>query len=305
MDGTVVGHLRGYKTELVGLPSDILMFDPNGSAFVLGPYGVDPRPVPEASAPPFFRWGAPTGCTAIPSAADIYLGTTRVVLCGPTDHPPGWERFVAIHDGGLQEPLIDKPASGANGSWAWALWNHAGDRLLAQWTDEQQGPTTYLLGVDLSPLPVLVGASGRPMESIGVGWAVGDDIVVHVPSRSTELGPAGVYLVSTDRPPTLVYTTGEHKVEVGMWYFSSRWPAVYIDQPTSGSVFSEDLIQVRGFVTPGSTLRVAHATSVAVADDGSWSATVELEPGPNYLEAVATLDGVDGAAAPVFVEYSP
>ncbi|GEM_PF-6229801 len=309
MDGTVVGHLSGYRTELRGLPSDILMFDTDGATYTLGPYGLTPsQPLGsdlQDDAPPFFRWGAPTGCTAIPSASNTYLGTTRIVMCDPTDDPPGWGRFVAIHDGGFREPLFGRPRPSANGSWMWALWNHAGDRLLAQWADPTGDPTAFVIGDDSSPRPSLVGTAEEPMRSTAVGWDTTDAVVAFFPSPPTEMGPAGVYRVPIDGPPILVYATQGHTVEVGMWHFSGRWPAVYIDFPTSGSVVTEGLIEVRGYVTPGSTLRIAHATSVSIDDDGSWTATVELEPGINYLEVIATLDGADGAAEPVTVEYTP
>jgi hypothetical protein len=72
-------------------------------------------------------------------------------------------------------------------------------------------------------------------------------------------------------------------------------PYLAVESPTTGTTVDRPAIDVRGRTTPGRTVEVLDEdggmTVAAVDESGAFCATVELEPGPNYLLVISAVAG--------------
>lgn len=78
---------------------------------------------------------------------------------------------------------------------------------------------------------------------------------------------------------------------------------VNIATPEDGAELTENPVMVEGNATAGATVTV-NEVEAEVAEDGTFSAEIELVEGENTIEAIATLEGLDPVSHSIKVTYT-
>ena len=119
---------------------------------------------------------------------------------------------------------------------------------------------------------------------------------------------AEVELSEGENPIEAVATLGEQEASDSITVtYSPAAPALSlgITSPEDGAELIESPVSVNGTVSDPEATVTVNGMEVEVAEDGSFSAEIELSEGENTITVTATLEGVEPVTKTITVTYTP